>query len=83
VGREYQTTGHGSLIITTLTGRVTFVSEPVPGSQHDMAKLEGSECEMILTLAGDAIGDKGFIGTDDIITPIRKPKRPRPVPGRT
>ncbi|MCA1602972.1 MAG: transposase family protein, partial [Acidobacteria bacterium] len=36
--------------------------------------LTGSECEMILKLAGDAIGDKGFIGTDYIITPVRKPK---------
>jgi hypothetical protein len=71
---KYKTTGHGSLIVTTLTGRITFVSEPVSGNQHDMAKLEGSECEMILKLAGDAIGDKGFIGADDIITPIRKPK---------
>jgi hypothetical protein len=39
-----------------------------------MAKLTGSECEMILKLAGDVIGDKGFIGTDYIITPVRKPK---------
>jgi hypothetical protein len=71
---KYKTTGHGSLIVTNLTGRVTFVSEPVPGNQHDMAKLTGSECEMILKLAGDVIGDKGFIGTDYIITPVRKPK---------
>lgn len=71
---KYKTTGHGSLIITTLTGRITFVSEPVPGNQHDMTKLTGSECEMILKLAGDVIGDKGFIGTDYIITPVRKPK---------
>ena len=28
---------------------------------------------MILKLAGDVIGDKGFIGTDYIITPVRKP----------
>ncbi|MGI8814860.1 MAG: transposase family protein [Pseudonocardia sp.] len=54
--------------------RLTFVSEPVPGNQHDMAKLKESECEMILKLAGDVIGDKGFIGTDYIITPVRKPK---------
>jgi hypothetical protein len=39
-----------------------------------MAKLKGSECEMILKLAGDVIGDKGFIGTDYIITPVRKPE---------
>jgi len=45
---KYKTTGHGSLIVTNLTGRLTFVSEPVPGNQHDMAKLTGSECETIL-----------------------------------
>lgn len=71
---KYKTTGHGSLIVTNLAGRLTFVSEPVPGNQHDMTKLKGSECEMILKLAGDVIGDKGFIGTDYIITPVRKPK---------
>jgi hypothetical protein len=71
---KYKTTGHGSLIVANLAGRITFVSEPVPGNQHDMAKLEGSECELILKLAGDVIGDKGFIGTDYIITPVRKPK---------
>jgi hypothetical protein len=71
---KYKTTGHGSLIITNLTGRITFVSEPVTGNQHDMARLKGSECELILKRAGGVIGDKGFIGTDYIITPVRKPK---------
>ncbi len=32
---KYKTTGHGSLIITNLAGKITFVSEPVPGNQHD------------------------------------------------
>ncbi len=32
---------------------------------HDMAKLAGSECEMILKLTGDVIGDRGFIGTEN------------------
>src|SRR6201990_3104408 len=36
---KYKTTGHGSLIVVDLQGRVTFVSEPVTGNQHDMAKL--------------------------------------------
>lgn len=71
---KYKTTGHGSLIITNLSGRITFVSEPVPGNQHDMRKLKGSECEMILKAAGDVIGDKGFIGTGYIVTPVRKPE---------
>jgi len=71
---KYKTTGHGSLIITNLSGEITFVSEPVPGNRHDMAKLKGSECEKILKAAGDVIGDKGFIGTGYIVTPVRKPE---------
>ena len=39
---KYKTTGHGSLIITNLVARITFVSEPVTGNRHDMAKLKGS-----------------------------------------
>jgi hypothetical protein len=71
---KYKATGHGSLIIANLAGRVIFVSEPVPANQHDMAKLKDSECETILKTAGGAIGDKGFIGTDYIVTPVRKPQ---------
>ena len=71
---KYKTTGHGSLIITNLAGRITFVSEPVTGNRHDMAKLKGAECETILKAAGGVFGDKGFIGTDYITTPIRRPE---------
>jgi len=38
---------HGSLIVANLQGRITFVSEPVTGNQHDMAKLKGSDAEKI------------------------------------
>src|SRR4029077_20032857 len=71
---KYKTTGHGSLIIANLSGRITYVSDPVPGNQHDMAKLKDSDCEMILKAAGGVFGDKGFIGTDYITTPVRKPE---------
>jgi DDE superfamily endonuclease/Helix-turn-helix of DDE superfamily endonuclease len=71
---KYKTTGHGSLVVTNLQGRVTFVSEPVTGNRHDMAKLKGSDVEKILSKAGGVFGDKGFIGTDYITTPIRKPQ---------
>jgi Helix-turn-helix of DDE superfamily endonuclease len=37
-----KTTGHGSLIVTTLAGRVTFVSDPVPDKQHDMCPCRNS-----------------------------------------
>jgi hypothetical protein len=71
---KYKTTGHGSLIVTNLQGRITFVAEPVTGNQHDMAKLKESAVEEILKKAGGVFGDKGFIGTDYITTPIRKPE---------
>lgn len=71
---KYKTTGHGSLIVANLQGRITFVSEPVTGNQHDMAKLKESDAEEILRKAGGVFGDKGFIGTDYITTPIRKPE---------
>ena len=71
---KYKTTGHGSLIVTNLQGHITFVSEPVTGNQHDMRKLKGSAVEKILKKAGGVFGDKGFIGTDYITTPIRKPE---------
>jgi hypothetical protein len=71
---KYKTTGHGSLIVTNLQGRIIFVSEPVTGNRHDMAKLKGSAVEKILEKAGGVFGDKGFIGTDYITTPIRKPQ---------
>jgi len=71
---KYKTTGHGSLIVTNLQGRITFVSEPVTGNRHDMAKLDGSDVERILKKAGGVFGDKGFIGSGYITTPIRKPQ---------
>ena len=71
---KHKTTGHGSLIITNLAGRVIFISDPVTGNQHDMRKLKGSVSEKILKKAAGVLGDKGFIGTNYITTPIRKPK---------
>jgi hypothetical protein len=71
---KYKTTGHGSLIITNLQGRVVYISDPVTGNQHDMRKLKGAAAEKILKKARGVFGDKGFIGTSYITTPIRKPK---------
>jgi DDE superfamily endonuclease/Helix-turn-helix of DDE superfamily endonuclease len=76
---KYKTTGHGSLIITDLQGRITFVSDPVTGNHHDMAKLTESDAEEILKKAGGVFGDKGFIGTDYTTTPIRKPECREPL----
>ncbi|HET9895651.1 MAG TPA: transposase family protein [Streptosporangiaceae bacterium] len=71
---KYKTTGHGSLIITNLQGRVTFVSDPVTGNQHAMAKLKGSEAENILKKAGGSSVTRDSRALTYITTPIRKPE---------
>jgi len=71
---KYKTTGHGSLIISNYDGDIIYVSDPVTGNRHDMGKLADSVSEKILKAAGGVFGDKGFIGTEYITTPVRKPK---------
>jgi hypothetical protein len=68
---KYGATGHGGLIISDEFGNIIFVSEPAPGCDHDMKKLEG-EVKEILDLAGAVIADKGFQGSG-YITPAKKP----------
>ena len=68
---KYKTTGHGGLIISDDSGNIIFVSDPAPGCDHDMKKLEGAVKE-ILDLAGSVIADKGFQGSG-YVTPAKKP----------
>ncbi len=68
---KYKTTGHGSLIIGDEWGNIIFVSDPAPGCDHDMKKLEGG-VKGILDLAGAVIADKGFQGSG-YVTPAKKP----------
>lgn len=71
---KHKTTGHGSLVITNYDGDILFVSGPFTGNRHDMGKLTDSVSEKILKAAGGVFGDKGFIGTDYVTCPVRKPK---------
>jgi hypothetical protein len=68
---KHKTTGMKVLVACTLQGRLSWVSDPVPGKRHDNYCLDESE-----VLGGadpsDWIGDKGFIG-NGMITPFRKP----------
>jgi hypothetical protein len=68
---KYKTTGHGGLIISDDSGNIIFVSDPAPGCDHDMKKLEGAVKE-ILDLAGSVIADKGFQGSG-YVTLAKKP----------
>jgi hypothetical protein len=68
---KYKTTGMKVLIACTLQGRLSWISDPVPGKRHDNYCLgESQVLENADTL--NWISDKGFIG-NGMITPFRKP----------
>lgn len=70
---KHKTTGHNFQVVSDLEGNVLAVSEPVPGSRHDMAALKETAFDLLLGLAGDVIADKGYQGSG-YVTPVKKPK---------
>ena len=68
---KHKTTGMKVLLACTLQGRLSWISDPVPGKRHDNYCLGESQ---VLEDADPLnwIGDKGFIG-NWMITPFRKP----------
>jgi hypothetical protein len=60
-----------ALLACTLEGRLSWMSDPVPGSRHDSFITDDSP---VLDRVNpmDYIGDKGFVG-HDMITPFKKP----------
>jgi transposase len=70
---KHKTTGFNSQVISTLSGDVIFVSEPLTGHNHDMTVLGKTETAEIIAEAFSGIGDKGYQGSG-YITPIKKPQ---------
>lgn len=66
-----QTTGMLVLVACTLSGQVSWISDPVDGRHHDAWCLDDSGLRDA-DHAPELIGDKGFIGKE-MITPFRKP----------
>ena len=68
---KHKTTGMNVQVACTLDGQIAWVSDPVPGSRHDMYCID--ESGVLSGVAPEAwIADKGYIGSG-MITPIRKP----------
>lgn len=67
---KHKTTGLNLQVVTDLDGRLCWISDPLPGSTHDVTALDMHDI-----LAGqDAsqwVADKGYIGRG-MITPIKK-----------
>ncbi len=68
---KHKKTGMNVLVACTLEGRLSWISDPVPGSRHDNHIVKDSS-----VLEGvnphDYVGDKGFVG-NGMITPFKKP----------
>jgi hypothetical protein len=68
---KHKTTGMNVQVACTLEGEITWISDPVEGSRHDMHCIGESGALSGIT-PGSWIADKGYIGSG-MITPIRKP----------
>lgn len=68
---KHKTTGMNVQVVCDLSGRLAWISDPVPGRRHDIAALNISEVLRTLEPAS-WMGDKGYIGSG-MITPFRKP----------
>lgn len=76
---KHRTTGVNLQVACTLSGRLAWVSDPLPGSTHDITALRASGLLDVpdSDLPPDTepprhLGDKGYIGTT-MATPYRKP----------
>lgn len=67
---KHHTTGFNVQVACTHTGRLAWVSDPVPGSRHDTYALRTSGF-LDHFPATNHVGDKGCIGLG-MITPVRK-----------
>jgi hypothetical protein len=68
---KHKTTGWNVQVVTDLQGRVMWVSDPVPGSWHDMRALEETHF-MDGIDPSIVVADKGYQGSE-AITPTKKP----------
>jgi hypothetical protein len=68
---KHKTTGMNVQVACTIAGRLTWISDPVPGSRHDNHCL-GESGALVTLDPRNWTGDKGYIG-NNMITPFRKP----------
>ena len=68
---KHKTTGVNVQVACDLTGRLAFISDPMPGRTHDAHALKETGLLDHITTE-QLIGDKGYIGLG-MITPKRKP----------
>ena len=68
---KHKRTGLNVQVLVTPAGRLVWVSDPCPGSTHDVAALDASGLLEGLDVSG-WVADKGYVGRG-MVTPPRKP----------
>jgi hypothetical protein len=59
-------------VACTLSGRLAWTGDPLPGGRHDTHCLQDSD--VLSTLDPTTwVGDKGYVG-NDMTTPVKKPR---------
>lgn len=68
---KHHRTGHNHQVGASLTGRLLFLTDPLPGKTHDARAFRDSRLANALDTS-NGIADKGYLGTG-MLTPFRKP----------
>jgi hypothetical protein len=69
---KHKATGMNVQVASTISGKLAWISDPIPGSRHDSYCL--GESELLLTLhPANWVADKGYAG-NEMLTPIKKPQ---------
>lgn len=71
--RKHGTTGFNAQLVSLLDGEAVYISDPLPGKTHDAAAFAGTPVAEIVRSSGGGIGDKGYQGCDDVVTPRKTP----------
>jgi hypothetical protein len=69
---KHKTTGHNHQVGASLTGRLLFLTDPLPGKTHDARAFRETKLNDTLDTA-NSIADKGYLGSG-MLTPFRKPR---------
>jgi hypothetical protein len=71
--RKKGITGFNAQLVSLLDGTPVFVSDPLPGKNHDKTAFDDTLVAEIVSNSGGGIGDKGYQGTT-LATPRKKPR---------
>lgn len=72
--RKKGTTGMNAQLVSLLDGEAVFISDPLPGKNHDAKAFKATPVEEIVKNSGGGIGDKGYQGCAGMATPRKTPR---------